>query len=290
MTIEPNSRLSRREWLRLVGTAAAATACAPVQGNASDSSASAVDLAPGIQLYAVRTEAARDLDATLTALAGMGYREVEMAGLYNRTAQSVRASLDRAGLRAPSSHIGVERLRGDAFGPTLEEARILGSTYIIVPWVDPRTYKTAGDWRRLADELSALGPRVKERGFQLGYHNHDFELRPLADGAIPYDILLASDPSTVKMEMDIFWVVQGGGDPMAYIQKHPGRFVAVHVKDRTADGNQTDVGKGTIDFATIYANASKAGIRHAFVEHDQPPDPLAFARASVAHVRTLRAR
>ncbi len=245
---------------------------------------------PGIQLYTLREAAARDLDGTLEALAAMGYREVELAGLYNRSPRAFRDALDRAGLRAPSSHVPLERLRAPALEATLDEAEALGHAFLVVPWLDRAEYPTSAHWRRLADELARIGQRVRSRGLKLAYHNHDFPLRPLADGVVPYDILLGIDSSLLRMEMDVFWLIQGGGDPLEYFAKYPRRFDMIHVKDRARDGSQVDVGEGTIDFAAIYAHASQAGFTHAFVEHDDPADAFAFARNAATHLRTLRTR
>jgi sugar phosphate isomerase/epimerase len=108
-------------------------------------------------------------------------------------------------------------------------------------------------------------------------------------GQLPYDILLAaSDPDLVKIELDLFWIVKGGGDPLAYFAKYPGRFPLVHVKDMSADGRMVDVGRGRIPFARIFAQRKAAGIRHFFVEHDEPADPFASITASYAYLRGLR--
>lgn len=281
--------MNRRDALRSLGLAAVG-ACMPSGAKGDSSAAAGAAMAPGIQLYTVRKAAERDLDATLAALGRMGYLEVEPAGLHGRTPRAFRDALDRAGLVAPSAHVDLSLLRGAVLEESLDAAEVLGHRWIVVPWVAPKDYPTADHWRRFADELATIGARVNQRGMLLAFHNHDFEVRRLPDGTIPYDILLGVDPALLRMEMDVFWVVHGGGDPLAYFAKHPGRFDMIHVKDRAPDGSQTDVGKGTIDYAAIYARATDAGIKHAYVEHDDPADALAFARNSIAHLRTLRTR
>lgn len=231
---------------------------------------------------------ARDTDGTLSALAAMGFKEVELAGLYGRPPQAFRATLDRVGLRAPASHIEVARFQPDRIAATLEEARTLGHDYLVVPWVDSKKFTSVDDWRRFAGELTEAGKRVRDAGFTFGYHNHDFELRALPDGTLPYDVLLETDPGVVRMEMDVFWLVHGGADPFAYFDRHPGRFDLIHVKDRTPSGGQTNLGAGTIDFARVFAQATRAGIKHAFAEQDEAPDEMNFARTAITHLRTLR--
>jgi sugar phosphate isomerase/epimerase len=105
---------------------------------------------------------------------------------------------------------------------------------------------------------------------------------------VPLDVLLdATAPERVAFELDIYWTVHGGGDPLAYFERHPGRFPLCHVKDRTAAGEMVDVGAGAIDFAALFARAEQAGLRHFFVEHDEPADPLASIAASHDHLRGL---
>lgn len=245
---------------------------------------------PGIQLYTMRSLLARDLEGTLLALGALGYGEVEPAGLHGRTPSAFRAALDRAGLRAPSGHIGLDRLSPARLTEVMDEAHELGHEHVIVPWVNPKEFARVDDWRRLAGTLASIGERFRTGGLGLGYHNHGFETRPLPDGTVPYDLLLRVDPALLVMQMDVFWMIEGGADPVAYLSAHPGRFVSLHAKDRGADGKQTVVGRGLVDFTAILSQASEAGIRHVYAEQDDPADPLAFARDSISYLRTLRPR
>ena len=198
----------------------------------------------------------------------------------------MRALLDRNGLVAPAAHIGLPDLRRDA-EKVFAEAQVLGVRFVIVPWIDASERTTLAGYERIAGELNEFGRRARDADLQLGYHNHDFELQPIGDD-VPYDTLLAStDPALVAMELDLFWLAKAGGDPSAYFARHPGRFKLVHVKDMTAAGEMVDVGRGTLDFRRVFAQADAAGIIHAFVEHDEPPDPLASARVSHAALQTL---
>jgi sugar phosphate isomerase/epimerase len=243
-------------------------------------------IAPGIQLYTVRTLLEKDVEGTLAELSGMGYREVELAGLHSLTPEAFRSLLDRHQLTAPSMHIGLPQLRGDP-APAFAAAKTLGTHYVVVPWLDVNERETIAAYRSRAAELNTIGRQAKDAGLQLGYHNHDFELAPI-DGIVPYDVLLArTDPAFVTMELDLFWLAKGGGDPAAYFERHPGRFSMVHVKDMASNGAMVDVGSGTLDFGKVFAAADRAGIRHAFVEHDSPEDPIASIRASHAALTRL---
>jgi sugar phosphate isomerase/epimerase len=239
----------------------------------------------GIQLYTVRELMTRDAAGTLEKLATIGYKEVEFAGLYGKSARQMRALLDRYGLTAPSSHIGTAEMRGD-WERTLADAATLGQRYITCAWIDERE-RTLNGYREVAELFNRSGEAARKAGLQLCYHNHDFEFARLGD-TVPYDLLLRDcDPKLVKMEMDIYWLVKGGRDPLEYFQWYPGRFPLVHVKDMDASGKMVDVGKGVIGFRGIFEHAKQAGIEHSFVEHDEPKDPLATARASYEYLRTL---
>jgi sugar phosphate isomerase/epimerase len=243
-------------------------------------------IAPGIQLYTVRSLMAKDVGGTLRAIAGIGYREVEFAGLHGTAPEAMRGLLDDLELVSPASHVGLDALRRDA-AAVFKEAKALGNRYVVVPWLDQRERGTIAGYEAIARELDALGRRAQDAGLQLGYHTHDFELAPI-DGIVPYDVLLArTDPAFVTMELDLFWLAKGGGDPAAYFERHPGRFSMVHVKDMASNGAMVDVGSGTLDFGKVFAAAHRAGIRHAFVEHDSPEDPIASIRASHAALTRL---
>ena len=134
------------------------------------------------------------------------------------------------------------------------------------------------------------GPMAHAAGMRFAYHNHDFEFKAI-DGTRPYDILLnETDPSLVDFEMDLFWVVYGGANPLDLFNQYPKRFPLVHVKDSSGppDKKMVDVGQGTIDFRSIFAQGDKAGIKHYFVEHDQPADPIATIRNSYKYLHALR--
>ena len=292
--------MDRREMLKFLGLAGLA-ACAGRSDGDADSAGTAgiadtsrrdttaagsrlADSAVGIQLYTLRTVLDKDADRTLAALSEIGYREVELAGLYGMTAAAMRAMLDKHGLAAPSGHVPIDALRTN-LARTLDDAKVLGHQYVVCPYLDEKE-RTADGYKRAAETLNSAGERAKQAGMQLAYHNHEFEFKTVGN-APAYDTLLAqTDPQLVKMELDLFWIAEGGKDPLTYFAKHPGRFPLVHVKDRAADGKQVDVGQGTIDYKRILARAAaEGGTRHFVVESDNPTDPLATARASFAGVR-----
>jgi sugar phosphate isomerase/epimerase len=124
---------------------------------------------------------------------------------------------------------------------------------------------------------------------RLAYHNHDFELTPM-DGQLPLELLLrGTDPALVDFELDLYWATFAGQDPLDWFARHPGRFAMLHLKDSAGapDHRMTAAGAGRIDFARILARRGKAGVKHVFVEHDNPADAFASVRASRDYLARL---
>lgn len=240
----------------------------------------------GLQLYTVRSLMEQDVARTLAQVASVGYGEVEFAGYFDHSPARLRQMLDANGLTAPSAHTGFDALGGDAWARTVDAANALGHRYLVVPWIPPEARGSLDAYRRLAGGLEEAGGRAREAGLQLAYHNHEFEFERL-EGAVPYDIIAATDPDLVELQLDIYWILKAGADPVTYFRRHPGRFPSVHVKGMAADGAMVDAGTGVIDWQGIFAHADTAGIRHYFVEHDQPADPIASIRNSFNHLRAL---
>ena len=195
--------------------------------------------------------------------------------------------LDDNGLTAPSTHLGLDELTGDRLHWNVAAAEMLGHEYLVCPYLGG-DFRSADGFRMAAELLNLAGDVATKEGLKIGYHNHDFEFETLGNGETGFDILLAeTEPDLVTMQMDLFWTVNAGRDPIALMRQHPGRFSSVHVKDRTADGDMVAVGAGVIDFATILRAASEQGVQHAFVEHDQPGDALASVTTSFGAVSPI---
>jgi len=184
----------------------------------------------GLQLYTVRDAMQRDFEGTLTRVAAIGYTEVEFAGYFDRSPKDIRSLLDRNGLISPSTHVDYEVL-GEKWPKEIETSKIIGQSYIICPWIPEEVRNQPDGWKRAAETFNRAGEVSKKAGIQFGYHNHWFEFYPV-NGKRPYDSLLEEcDPNLVKMEMDLCWIEVGGGDPLDYFRRYPGRFPLVHVKD-----------------------------------------------------------
>jgi len=241
----------------------------------------------GIQLYTVRKQATADLAGTLAAIAKAGYNEVELAGYYNRPAAEFRELLDRNGLKAPSGHIAINLIES-APAKTFADAHAVGHEWVTVPSLPRGKHETTDDWKQVATQFTAAAKASRDAGFKFAFHNHN-DIVKATNGVLPIEILMKeTDPALVNYQMDIYWAVSGGADPVGLLAKYPGRFRMLHVKDGQppySDASQTDVGKGTIDFKPIFARAK--GIEHWFVESDSAADPIAFASASYKYLSNL---
>ena len=236
----------------------------------------------GIQLYTLRDAMTNQAEATsvLNALGRMGYTEVETAGHYGWTAKQFRSVLKRAGLRAVSGHDGpTDDLTNtnwqDSCRETLEYAAELGQKFTGFAWFpEPRP---VSKFEALAERFNEAGELAKDYGLTFFYHNHDFEFTTKqADGSPVYDLLLErTDPDLVMFELDLYWIIYGGENPLQYLSDHAERFFAYHVKDRVwkdrpdADDFE-DAGPGRIDFRDIFAVGDDGPDKHYFIEHDQP--------------------
>lgn len=243
----------------------------------------------GVQLYTVRGPLAEDVPGTLDALAEIGYEEVETAGLHGLQPTVFRRLLDERGLKAISGHVPLDALAGEMLEATLDDAEALGYRWLTVPWLGEES-RSAEGYRRAAEALEYAGDGASRRGMRVAYHNHDFEFTPLdeADGRSGWDLLLEhTDPDLVDLQMDLFWTVHAGSDPIAWFERYPGRIPMVHAKDRTAGGEMVDVGAGEMDFAAILEAGRATGLRHVFVEHDRPSNALESVRASYETLRAL---
>jgi sugar phosphate isomerase/epimerase len=219
----------------------------------------------GLQLYTVRSEMERSVERTLAQVAQIGYQEVEFAGYFGKSPQEIRAILDANGLVAPSAHSADLNTIRTSWSKTLEDAAIMGHRYLVCASLSRRETATADGWNRVATDFNHAGETAKRAGMEFAYHNHAGEFATVGD-ATGYDILLAeTDPAFVRMQLDLYWIVRGGKDPLVYFARHPNRFVSVHVKDMSASNRMVDVGAGTLPFAKYFAQAKRIVVLHEVV-------------------------
>ncbi len=255
----------------------------------------------GIQLYSVRDEIIKDPISVIQKVAAAGYNEVEMFGLstgnkfYGLSVKEFTQLLKENNLKSPSGHYAPENFlfengNGDDVKNFCEVGNQLGHKYIIIPWLSEEKRKTIDQYKGLAERINKAAEICKAAGLQMAYHNHDFEFADI-NGQHGYDILLSNtDKNLVKMEMDLYWVVRAGYDPIELFKKHPGRFPLWHVKDmdKADKTKNTEVGNGTVDFKSIFASAKLAGVKHYLVEQENNymPDIFTSINSSCSYTKT----
>lgn len=236
------------------------------------------------QLYSARNF--QPWDKVLQLLGQVGYKQVEGFGGVYSDPPALKAELDKNGLAMPTGHFSLDMLEND-FASAARIADTLGMKIVICPHIaaDLRPTDAAG-WRGFGERLAKVGEAAKAAGYEFAWHNHDFEFKPLADGSVPQDHILATAPD-IGWEMDVAWVIRGGADPMPWIDKYGRRIVAVHVKDIAKAGEGldedgwSDVGHGTVDWKSLMkAFGAKSAARYHVMEQDNPNDIERFARRS----------
>jgi sugar phosphate isomerase/epimerase len=247
-----------------------------------------------IQLYTLRSLG--DLDRILDAVAAAGYRHVETTGAHLDDAPAVRKKLEARGLGVSSSHVGLAALR-ERPAAVVEACSVLGFEQLFMPAVPPeqRDMGAAG-WRALGQELARMAEHFQKDGITLGYHNHHWELKPKEGARTALEILFeAAAGSPLKWQVDVAWLVRGGADPKAWLERYRRLVVSAHVKDIAPEGQNldedgwADVGAGVLDWRDLWKACRAAGARWMVVEHDKPRDPAACARRSYAFLTGMGA-
>ena len=240
----------------------------------------------GIQLYTVRDRMAVDVPGTLEQIASIGYDEVEFAGYFDHTPTEVSSMLDANGLVSPSSHVSLADIRNTP-DELIESAQTLGNQYVVLAWLAPEDRQSLDAYRQHIELVAGFAEQCARAGLQFCWHNHDFEFIEL-EGQIPMDMILEqTDAELVQIELDLYWITKAGVDPFTYFDRHPGRFPLCHVKDMAADGSIADVGDGRIDFPAVFAAADVAGLKHYFVERDDPQVSMETASRSYAAISAM---
>jgi len=266
----------------------------------------------GLELFTVRDAMQKDYEGVLAKIASYGYKEIEPASGYNNlSAKDFRAMIDRYGLSVPSTHSGLPA--GDTIEARLEGAQIMGLKYVENLGAPAGPGRGAGgptteSVKRQAQTLNENGKTAKKFGIKMIVHNHTGEFALLSDNhnLRPYDILLAeTDPDVVAMQLDIGWASVAGQDIVAMFKKNPGRFECWHVKDATnikflppampqnermQNAYLVPVGQGQVDYKTIFASASVAGMKHFCIEQDSADawgDSVLAAKASITGLQKI---
>jgi sugar phosphate isomerase/epimerase len=252
----------------------------------------------GLQLWSLRAQLTASLPSGMAEVKSLGFTSVESAGTYGHTAKDLRSLADANGLKIVGAHIPYERMQADLPG-VIADAKTLGVTYVIVAWVPHKTDFDVAQARAAIANFNSWGAQLKAAGLGFGFHTHGYEFKPLPDGTSAFDVMMdGTDPDLVFCEMDVFWVVQAGIDPVALLQKYPGRFKAFHIKDmrkgaptglyqgKAPASDNVAVGEGSMDWPAIMAQARKSGVKYFFIE-DETSDPVKNIPPSIQYLETL---
>ena len=266
--------ISRRNFIVTTGLAATAVLASPSFALTMNKKEI------GLQLYTLRDELPKDVKGTLEKVAKAGYTTVETYGFsikdqfWGLTPKELKKILDDNGLKAVSGHYNLGSFLYDGNTAELiaaiEAAKVLKNEFLTVPWIDEPFRRSIEDYKKIAARVNEAAEMCKKAGLKLAYHNHDFEFKKY-DGVTGYEILLKeTDKDLVYFELDLYWVVHSGNDPLKLFKENPGRFKMWHVKDKDKNNNDlnTEVGSGTIDFKPFFSAAKQSGMVHFFVEQE----------------------
>ena len=256
-----NRPITKREFLKLgaAGVLAACAGCNPMASPAGGGTAKGKKPIPvGVQLYSVRTECEKDLPGTIKAVAKMGYKGVEFAGYYGRDAKTLKKLLDDVGLKCCGTHTGLDTLLGDQLQKTIEFNQTIGNKFLIVPSL-PENYRSSRtDWQKTARLFNELAEKIKPHGMRVGYHNHSIEFKPL-DGELPWDTFFGGTKKQVVMQLDTGNAMIGGGDPVVFLKRYPGRAQTVHLKPFSKTKPNAVIGEDELPWQEIFKLCETTG-------------------------------
>jgi sugar phosphate isomerase/epimerase len=218
----------------------------------------------------------------------MGYEGVEFAGYYGRTAEELRALLDENGLRCAGTHAQLATILGDELERTIAFNRTLGNPYLIVPALPAERRSSRAAWLETARLFTEIAPRAAAGGARIGYHNHAVEFQEM-DGELPWDTFFANTPPEVVMQVDIGNALHGGGDPIPYIARYPGRALTVHLKEHSGTNDQALIGEGDVNWQSVFDLCeSVGGTRWYIVEQESYAyPPLECVDRCLQNLRTM---
>ncbi|MEO0340759.1 MAG: sugar phosphate isomerase/epimerase [Bacteroidota bacterium] len=301
---------NRREFLSLSGKVAAGALILPqmactsnttnsspeVEKTTEDMASTGTPLAAyGIQLWTLRDIIGKDPKGILKQLADFGYTQIESfegdQGIYwGMSPTDFKSYMDDIGLNMIASHCNIN----ENFEEKAAQAAEVGMDYLLCPYIGPQD--SMDKWKTIVDQFNKCGEICKKNGIRFAYHNHDYSFKAV-DGVIPQDYMMENtDPDSVDFELDLYWVITGGADPIAYLKKYPNRFALSHVKDRdkNAKADETHMsvtlGTGSIDYQSILQVAKENGMKYYLLEQEryEGTTPIKCAEDGAKYFNQLR--
>jgi sugar phosphate isomerase/epimerase len=288
-----SATMNRRTFLKASALSTVALGCLPRLSVEASQSRQKPQIA--LQLYSLREDSKKDFDAVLAAVSALGIKGVEFAGYHNYggKAKELRQRLDDLGLLAAGTHIGTGSFRGDNLQRTVDFHQELGCKYLIVP--SDKDFTNPEKWRALADLFNATAEKLKPLEMACGYHNHTAEFQ-LHEGKSFFELFADHTSAEVVLQQDCGWSFHAGWDPVALIEKYPGRFGTVHIKPmarRGEAGKKAIIGQDSVPWAQVIAAcASVGGTEWLTIEQESYPDgqsPLQCVKESLAGLRGIMA-
>jgi sugar phosphate isomerase/epimerase len=228
----------------------------------------------GLQLYSIRDSIRKDVPAAIEKVAKMGYSFVEPAGygdgkFYGMEPAAFKALCEKNGLLVLSSHTSRNLPDSANYNETMAwwdaciDAHVaVGAKFIVQPSMGRSAYESVASLKKWCDYFNSVGEKCNAKGIRFGYHNHDREFTTVFGDTIMYDFMLQNtDPAKVMFELDLYWCVEGGKNPVDYFKKYPGRFELWHIKDKEEIG-----ASGMMDFQSIWAAREVSGMKYGIVE------------------------
>jgi len=228
----------------------------------------------GLQLYSIRDSINKDVPAAIEKVAKMGYTFVEPAGyrdgkFYGMDPVAFKELCAKNGMLVLSSHTSrplpdsTNYAETMAWWETAIDAHLAaGAKFIVQPSMGRSAYESIASLKKWCDYFNEVGAMCNAKGIRFGYHNHDKEFTTVHGDTIMYDFMLQNtDPAKVMYQLDLYWCVEGGKNPVDYFNKYPGRFELWHIKDKEEIG-----ASGMMDFESIWAAKEVSGMKYGIVE------------------------
>jgi sugar phosphate isomerase/epimerase len=274
-------------------------ACAADADDAVEPATSTGDFdAPlGVQLWSFREQAQTDPLAMLDMVRDMGFTHVETAGLYDMPPDSFAQTIADAGLRVTSMHVSYDALKNDV-ETVIANAEAVGAEYVGIAWYPHEGEFTEATARQAIADFNDFGQTLNDAGLQFFYHNHGYEPVPYEDGTLLDLMIEETDPELVAFEMDVLWTWLPNVDPVALIQRHPGRFKLMHIKDMqpgiergSLSGGlpaeqKAVIGEGQVDWPALLEAAEEDGFEYYYLE-EESTDPVGNAPMSIDYLQTV---
>lgn len=278
---------TRRTFVQTVSTglfaAAAGRLAGPAQATRSQTTLKhPATGALGLQLYSLRHLFKKgDLPGTLALIRGWGFTDVEGGGTYGLSMDDYRAQLTKAGLRVTSVGADFNGLAKDV-GSVIENAQAFGARQVMCAWIPHEGRFSRRDVDKAIPVFTTAGRAMRDAGIRFLYHVHGYEFQQQADGTHFDALAKGTESGVVDFQMDVFWVVHGGGSPVELFAQYPGRFPSTHLKDmrkgtkvcdpsgHAPDETSEVLGEGMLDIPGILRAANQAGVTTHFIEDEHP--------------------